>query len=211
MARLYPEYGVTVAPGEVVDLPALFGRHAPVVLEIGSGMGESTARQARADPRRDYLAVEVHPPGIADLLMLVEADGLTNLRVFDGDVMRLLEGPLAAESVDVVQVFFPDPWPKKRHHRRRLIRPGRIEPLRSRLKPGGLLHCATDWADYAESMLETMTADPELVNCHDGYAPRPPRRPTTKFERRGIDAGRQIFDLEFRKVAVTAAADGRAT
>lgn len=199
MDRLYPVHGVILDAEAVLDLPRLFGRQAPKVLEIGSGMGDSTAAQAAADPDRDYLAVEVHPPGVADLLLLIEQHDLTNLRIFDGDVMRLLHGGLAPESVDVIQVFFPDPWPKKRHHKRRLIRPDRVAALRSLLKPDGLLHCATDWAEYAESMLEVLEADSGMVNRHRGFAPRPEHRPSTKFERRGVAAGRRIFDLEFHK------------
>lgn len=182
------------------DLVALFGRRAPVVLEIGSGMGDATVTMAAADPNRDYLAVEVHTPGIANLLWMAEQRVVTNVRVARGDALYLLR-QLAPESLDAVHVFFPDPWPKPRHHKRRLIQPKHVALLRSRLVAGGTLHCATDWAEYAESMLATLTEDPGLVNAHPGFAPRPEHRPVTKFERRGVAAGHRIFDLVFRRRA----------
>ncbi|MEU6078516.1 tRNA (guanosine(46)-N7)-methyltransferase TrmB [Micromonospora sp. NPDC047074] len=198
--RLWPVYGLHVPdrPGTPVDLTDLFGRGAPVVLEIGSGMGDTTAEMAAADPDRDYLAVEVHTPGIANLLDLVDRHGLRNVRVAQGDALDLVAG-LPAGALDAVHVFFPDPWPKSRHHKRRIIQPAHVALLRSRLAAGGTLHCATDWAEYAESMRETLDADPELVNAHDGFAPRPAHRPVTKFERRALRAGRPIFDLLYRR------------
>jgi tRNA (guanine-N7-)-methyltransferase len=201
--RLWPVYGVPVT-GEPLDLAVLFGRRRPVVLEIGSGMGEATADMAAADPDRDYLAVDVHTPGIANLLALTEERGLTNVRIVLGDALDLIRHQLAPDSLHAVHVFFPDPWPKARHHKRRLIQPGHVALLRSRLVPGGTLHCATDSADYAEAMLETLNADPELTNAHRGnahrgYAPRPSYRPLTKFEQRGVDAGREAFDLIFTR------------
>jgi len=199
LARLWSAHGHTVTPGPALDLTALFGRAAPVVLEIGSGMGEATAAMAAADPGRDYLAVEVHTPGIANLLALVERDGLTNVRVAHGDAIELLTHGLAAASLDAVHAFFPDPWPKARHHKRRLIRPDRVALLTSRLTSGGALRCATDWGDYAEAMRETLDGDPDVVNPHGGYAPRYAGRPHTKFEQRGIAAGRQVWDLEYRR------------
>ncbi len=199
-AELWPRLGLTVQDGDrtPLDLTELFGRDAPRVLEIGFGMGEGTAAMAAADPGRDYLAIEVHTPGIANLLALAGDRGLTNLRVAHGDAMELVRR-LAPASLDAVHAFFPDPWPKARHHKRRLIQPANVALLRDRLAPGGTLHCATDWADYADGMAETLTADPDLVNAHDGFAPRPDSRPLTKFERRGIAAGRQIFDLVYRR------------
>ncbi|MFU8873740.1 tRNA (guanosine(46)-N7)-methyltransferase TrmB [Micromonospora sp. SL4-19] len=199
LARLWPTYGVEIADLDgPFDPTALFGRRAPMVLEIGSGMGDATATMAAADPDRHYLAVEVHTPGIGNLLDLVERHGLGNVRVAQGDALDLVrmmpEGSLAA-----VHVFFPDPWPKARHHKRRIIQPAHVALLRSRLAPGGTLHCATDWAEYAASMRETLTADPELVDVHGDYAPRPPHRPVTKFERRALTAGRDIFDLIHRR------------
>jgi tRNA (guanine-N7-)-methyltransferase len=195
-AAVVEESFTGVAPFDPV---ALFGRRAPIVLEIGPGMGEATVAMAAADPGRDWLAVEVHTPGIANLMSLAEAAGVTNLRVVAGDALTLAGTVLPPDSLDAVHVFFPDPWPKARHHKRRIIVPERVALLRSRLVPGGTLHAATDWPEYAESMLETLTADPELVNTCDGYAPRPAYRPLTKFERRGRDAGRPVHDLVFRR------------
>ncbi|MFY1693612.1 tRNA (guanosine(46)-N7)-methyltransferase TrmB [Plantactinospora sp. WMMB782] len=226
--RLWPRYGLTVpfpahpdngpqgppapegavtpqgppAPEGALDLVELFGRTAPVVLEIGSGMGDATVAMAAADPGRNYLAVEVHTPGIANLLDLAERQGLTNVRIARGDALDLVRYLLPPERLDAVHVFFPDPWPKPRHHKRRLVQPAHVALLRSRLVPGGVLHCATDWPEYAESMRDTLTADPELVNLFPGFAPRPAHRPVTKFERRGTAAGRPIHDLIFRRAQV---------
>jgi tRNA (guanine-N7-)-methyltransferase len=194
MAGLWPSYGLTVLDGDrtPLDLDELFGRVAPRVLEIGFGMGEATAAMAAGDPGRDYLAVEVHTPGIGNLLALVGDLGLTNVRVAHGDAMELVRR-LTAESLDAVHVFFPDPWPKARHHKRRLIRPGNVVLLRRVLRVGGVVHCATDWPDYAEQMAATLAADPGLEPA--GAA----ERPVTKFERRGVQAGRPIVDLTFRR------------
>lgn len=199
--RLWPTYGLVIpeSPGARLDLPTLFGRRAPVVLEIGSGMGEATVAMAAADVNRDYLAVEVHTPGIANLLAMIEQQGVTNVRIAQGDALDLVRHLLSPQTLDAIHVFFPDPWPKARHHKRRLIQPEHVALLRSRLVPGGTVHCATDWAEYAAAMREVLSADPELVNDHDGYAPRPPHRPVTRFERRGLTAGHQIFDLVFRR------------
>ncbi|WP_089016760.1 tRNA (guanosine(46)-N7)-methyltransferase TrmB [Micromonospora coriariae] len=198
--RLWPVYGLDVPDGVVrqVDLAGLFGRRAPVVLEIGSGMGDSTAMMAAADPDRDYLAVEVHTPGIANLLDLVDRAGLGNVRVARGDALDLVRG-LPEGALDAVHVFFPDPWPKARHHKRRIIQPAHVALLRSRLNPGGTLHCATDWAEYAEAMRQTLDADPELVDAYGGFAPRPAHRPVTKFEQRALTAGRPVADLIYRR------------
>jgi tRNA (guanine-N7-)-methyltransferase len=199
-AELWPAMGLTVEDGDrrPLDLGEVFGRRAPVVLEIGFGMGEGTALMAAADPQRNYLGVEVHTPGIGNLLALAGERGLTNLRVAHGDAMELVRR-LPEASLDAVHAFFPDPWPKARHHKRRLIQPSHVALLRDRLRPGGVLHAATDWAHYAEAMAETLGGDPGLVNTCDGYAPRPEHRPMTKFERRGVAAGRQIFDLVYRR------------
>ena len=200
MAELWPAYGLTVIDGDRthLDLAALFGRDAPRVLEIGFGMGDSTAAMAAADPGRDYLAIEVHTPGIGNLLALVGEQGLTNVRVAHGDAMELVR-KLSERSLTAVHVFFPDPWPKARHHKRRLIQPANVALLRDRLRPGGTLHCATDWAHYAQAMAETLDADPGLTNAHEGFAARPAYRPETKFERRGVASGREIFDLIYRR------------
>ncbi|WP_433392488.1 tRNA (guanosine(46)-N7)-methyltransferase TrmB [Micromonospora sp. KLBMP9576] len=198
--RFWSVYGLDVPerPGTPVDQAALFGRRAPLVVEIGSGMGDTTAEMAAADPDRDYLAVEVHTPGIANLLDLLDRHGLRNVRVAQGDALDLVAG-LPAGALDAVHVFFPDPWPKSRHHKRRIIQPAHVALLRSRLTPGGTLHCATDWAEYAAAMRATLDADPGLANTHDGFAPRPAHRPVTKFERRALRADRPVFDLIYRR------------
>jgi tRNA (guanine-N7-)-methyltransferase len=200
LTGLWATYGLDVVDGDrsPVDLRALFGRDAPRVYEIGFGMGDSTADMAAADPGRDYLAIEVHTPGVGNLLAHVGERGLRNVRVALGDAMELTRR-LAPGSLDAVHVYFPDPWPKARHHKRRLIQPAHVSLLTDRLRNGGTFHCATDWADYAEAMAETLTAEPRLHNLHDGFAPRPAHRPVTKFERRGVQDGRQIFDLVFRR------------
>lgn len=199
LTRLWPAYGLEITDLDGPFDPAtLFGRRAPLVLEIGSGMGDATAAMAATDPDRHYLAVEVHTPGIANLLDLVERHGLDNVRVAEGDALDLVRA-MPEGCLDAVHIFFPDPWPKARHHKRRIIQPAHVALLRSRLAPGGTLHCATDWAEYAGSMRETLTADPELVDVHGDYAPRPEHRPVTKFERRALTAGRSIFDLVHRR------------
>jgi tRNA (guanine-N7-)-methyltransferase len=195
LARLGPEYGID--PAAPFDPLATFGRQAPLVLEIGSGMGEATADMAAADPDRDYLAVEVHTPGVANLLALAADRGLANVRVAEADALSFVREKLSEASLDAIHVFFPDPWPKLRHRKRRLFQPAHVALLRSRLVPGGTLACATDWPAYAAQMLATLTADPELRNLHDGYAPDAGARPPTKFELRGIEAGRTIRDLAF--------------
>jgi tRNA (guanine-N7-)-methyltransferase len=200
--RLWPVYGIPAA-GPGIHPVELFGRDVPLVLEVGSGMGEAVVEMAAAEPDRGFLAVDVHTPGVANLLAVVEERGLTNVRVALGDALDLVRDRLGPGSLDAVHVFFPDPWPKVRHHKRRLIQPAHVALLRSRLVPGGRLHCATDSAEYAEAMLATLAADPELVNAHDGFAPRPAHRPLTKFEQRGIDAGRPVHDLIFRKIVTT--------
>jgi tRNA (guanine-N7-)-methyltransferase len=201
LARLWPEHGYDIDPAGVrlggFDPVALFGRQAPLVLEIGSGMGEATAAMAAADPARDYLGADVHTPGLANLVLLAERDGLRNVRAARGDAVDLLRDLMKPASLDAVHVFFPDPWPKARHHKRRIVRPDVVALMRERLVRGGLLRCATDWAPYAEQMLEVLAADPGLHNMHQGYAPRPPERPVTRFERRALAEGRPVFDLAF--------------
>ncbi|ASW57591.1 tRNA (guanosine(46)-N7)-methyltransferase TrmB [Plantactinospora sp. KBS50] len=193
--------GTAAEPADPIDLAGLFGRSAPVVLEIGSGMGDATAAMAAADPERNYLAVEVHTPGIANLLAVIERRGLHNVRVADGDALVLLRRMIPPGALAAINVFFPDPWPKARHHKRRLIQPAHVALLRDRLAPGGRLNCATDLPDYAYAMRQTLDADPELGNAYPGFAPRPPERPVTKFERRAAAAGRPIFDLVYERTA----------
>jgi tRNA (guanine-N7-)-methyltransferase len=200
LARLWPRYGYDIEPGgPPFDPAALFGRPAPLVIEIGCGMGEAVAAMAAADPGRDYVGVDVHTPGLANLIAAAEREALPNVRVARGDAVELLRDLLQPGSVDAVHVFFPDPWPKARHHKRRIIRPDVVALIRERLRLGGTLRCSTDWAPYAASMLEVLVADPGLSNRHAQFAPRPEARPHTKFERRALAAGRPVFDLEFTR------------
>jgi tRNA (guanine-N7-)-methyltransferase len=198
---LLPRFGVKYAP-EFLDFASIFGRVAPVVVEIGFGMGETTAAIAAAHPGRDYLAIEVHSPGVGSLLKQMEEKGLTNIRIVPHDAAEVLRDMVPRESIDGIHIFFPDPWPKKRHHKRRLLQPGFAALAAERLKPGGYLHVATDWQDYAEQALEVLGAVPRLANTTDGFAPRPEARPLTKFERRGRNLGHGVWDLLFEKVRV---------
>jgi tRNA (guanine-N7-)-methyltransferase len=204
--RLWTARGLEIVEtGDLtVDRGALFGREAPLVLEIGCGMGEAMLALAAADPGRDYLGVDVHTPGLAALLAGAEAAGLRNVAAARGDALVLLADGLAPGSVDAIHVFFPDPWPKARHHKRRLIRPEAVALMRDRLRPGGVLHTATDWPDYAAQMMTVLAADPGLRNTFDGYAESPAPRPETRFERRGRAAGRPIADLMFARVHLAA-------
>ena len=194
---------------DLVDLPdgplgtaAWFGRAAPDVLEVGSGMGESTASMARDAPDADHLAVEVYQPGLAQLLLRIEQAGITNLRLLRGDAYQLLHGHLTAESLHAVRIYFPDPWPKRRHHKRRLVTSEFVTLVASRLAPNATLHLATDWEPYAEEMLAACTAERTLRNTAAGgsFAARPAWRPVTKFEQRALDEGRVVRDLLFTKV-----------
>ncbi|WP_025272218.1 tRNA (guanosine(46)-N7)-methyltransferase TrmB [Haloglycomyces albus] len=198
--QLRPRYELAWSPEDGrLDLPELFGRNAPTVLEIGSGNGEATLAMAEADPARDILAVEVYPQGVADLMIGADERGIDNVRVYNGDALPLLWEGLEPNSLDEIRVYFPDPWTKKRHHKRRIIQPDHVATMRELLRIGGRLHTATDITDYAEHMLEVMTAANGLENDYAGFAPRPDHRPVTKFERRGQGAGRDIFDLLFTK------------
>jgi tRNA (guanine-N7-)-methyltransferase len=194
-----PRYGVPFA-AEPLDLNRLFGRAAPKVLEIGFGMGDTTADIAAAHPGNDYLCVEVHTPGVGSLLYRLAATGLANVRVIQHDAVEVLERMIAPDALDGVHVFFPDPWPKKRHHKRRLIQPPLVALLASRMKPGAYLHVATDWEDYAGRILEVLSAEPRLANSTSGFAQRPAYRPLTKFENRGLRLGHGVWDVVFRRV-----------
>jgi tRNA (guanine-N7-)-methyltransferase len=202
LQRLWPKWGLDIDGQRVLDLAELFGNTNPVVLEIGFGMGEATAEMAAADPDTNILAVDVHTPGQGSLLNLADRAGLTNIRVANGDAVILLREMLTPDSLDGVRVFFPDPWPKKRHHKRRLIQPEFLTLAASRLRPGALLHCATDWEPYAEHMLEVLTAHPDFENTMPGggFAPRPDFRPLTRFEKQGLAKGHVVHDLLFRRV-----------
>ena len=183
-----------------LDLSATFGRVAPCVLEIGFGMGQATAQIAAALPDTDFIAIEVHPPGVGALLKLIGEQQLSNLRLIRHDAVEVLAQMTAPASLAGVHIFFPDPWHKLRHQKRRLIQPALVAALVTRLAPGGRLHCATDWQPYAEQMLEVLTAEPLLANCAasaSGYAPRPDYRPLTKFEARGLQLGHGVWDLMF--------------
>ena len=181
-----------------LDLAATFGREAPCVLEIGFGMGDATAQIAQSLPGTNFLGVEVHPPGVGALLKHIGEKGLTHVRIVQHDAVEVLAHMLAPQSLAGVHIFFPDPWHKKRHHKRRLIQPGFVAQLVTRLAPGGYVHCATDWEPYAQQMLEVLTAEPALTNTADGFAPRPAYRPLTKFENRGLKLGHGVWDLVFR-------------
>ena len=198
VATLLSVYGIAYAPG-VLDFEQLFGRRAPTILEIGFGMGETTARIAQAHPENNYLGIEVHTPGVGSLLKRIAEDGLANLRLVQHDAVEVLEHMIAPAALAGAHVFFPDPWPKKRHHKRRLIQPGFVALLASRLAPGACLHAATDWQEYAEQILAVFAAEPALANTAPGFAPRPDYRPQTKFESRGLKLGHGVWDIIFRK------------
>jgi tRNA (guanine-N7-)-methyltransferase len=181
-----------------LDLAAVFGRAAPTILEIGFGMGETTATIAASHPENDYLGIEVHSPGVGSLLKLIEERQLPNLRLVQHDAVAVVEWMIPPGSLAGIHLFFPDPWPKKRHHKRRLIQSPFVRLLASRLSPGGYLHLATDWQEYAEQMLAVLDAEPLLENTVSSYAPRPGYRPLTKFEQRGLKLGHGVWDLVFR-------------
>jgi tRNA (guanine-N7-)-methyltransferase len=202
-ARLGRE--VTALPSGPLDLTEWFGRDAPVLLEIGSGMGETTAALAKAAPELNYLAVEVYRPGLAQLMMRALSMDIPNLRLLRGDAVVLLTEHIPAGSLAGARIFFPDPWPKKRHHKRRLIQPTFVALLAGKLAPGARLHLATDWEEYAEEMVAACSAEPLLRNVYpdqpQGWAPRPDWRPVTKFENRARDEGRISHDLIFERIA----------
>jgi tRNA (guanine-N7-)-methyltransferase len=202
LAELGPRFVLQFSAAPA-DWPALFGRDAPRVLEIGFGMGDATASIAQALPGTDFIGVEVHTPGVGALLRQIGERQLTNLRLIQHDAVEVLEHMIAPDSLAGVHVFFPDPWHKKRHHKRRLIQPPFVTLLASRIAPGGYLHCATDWQPYAEQMLEVLGAEPALHNTApapaSGYAPRPAYRPLTKFENRGLKLGHAVWDLVFTR------------
>ena len=181
------------------DASAAFGRTAPLILEIGFGMGNATAHIARVRPDENFLGCEVHEPGVGALLKLMQEQELENIRILQHDAVEVIDHMLAPESLDGIHIYFPDPWHKKRHNKRRLIQPPFVAKLVNRLKHGGYLHCATDWEPYAEQMLEVLGADAELVNTAQGYAPQPEYRPLTKFENRGLKLGHGVWDLVFKR------------
>ncbi|MDP1636157.1 MAG: tRNA (guanosine(46)-N7)-methyltransferase TrmB [Gallionellaceae bacterium] len=203
---LLPRYGIPYTPQQL-DLNQAFGRDAPKILEIGFGMGDSTATIAQASPENDYLALEVHTPGVGNLLKLIDAQQISNIRVIQHDAVEVLRDMIGDATLDGVHIFFPDPWHKARHNKRRLIQAPFISQLVQKLKPacpelgrrGGYIHVATDWQDYAEQVLAVLGAEPLLENTAAAYAPRPDYRPLTKFEQRGLKLGHGVWDLVFRR------------
>ncbi len=201
LERLLPRFGIPQGEGPL-DLAALFGNPRPVTLEIGFGDGESLAAMAEAAPGLNFLGVEVHRPGLGHLLRRIEEKGLSNVRVAYGDAVELLARRIGPASLDRILLFFPDPWPKGRHHKRRLVQPAFADVLATRLRPEGIWHLATDWADYAAHMREVLEAHPAFENVHGpgAFAPvRPAWRPETKFERRGLRLGHGVWDMVYRR------------
>jgi tRNA (guanine-N7-)-methyltransferase len=203
---LLPRFGIAYA-AHALDLDQAFGRMAPKILEIGFGMGDSTATIALAHPENDYLALEVHTPGVGNLLKLIDAKHIPNIRIIQHDAVEVLRDMIGNATLDGVHIFFPDPWHKARHNKRRLIQAPFIAQLVQKLKPacpelsrrGGYIHIATDWQDYAEQMLAVLGREPLLENTAPDYAPRPDYRPLTKFEQRGLRLGHGVWDLVFRR------------
>ena len=195
---LLPRFGIEYDPAPL-DLERVFLRPAPRVLEIGFGMGETTAAIAAAHPEIDYLALEVHTPGVGSLLKEIEAQGLSNVRIIQHDAVEVLTHMITPESFDGAHVFFPDPWPKKRQQKRRLLQAPFVSLLASRLKRGGYLHVATDWEEYAQQILAVLSAEPLLQNTATDFAARPDYRPLTKFEQRGLRLGHGVWDIVFRR------------
>lgn len=197
LGELLPRFGVTL--DGILDLDLVFGRSAPRTLEIGFGNGTSLATMAVQTPEQDFLGIEVHRPGVGHLLQEIEHLALNNLRVICADAVEVLQQHVPPASLDRVLLFFPDPWPKKRHHKRRLIQPLLVGLLASRLREGGYVHVATDWEDYAAQVLQVLSGEPALENTAADYAPRPAYRPLTKFETRGLKLGHGVWDIVFRR------------
>ena len=196
----WPRFGLEYKP-ERIDLAAIFGRaDSPKILEIGFGMGETTARIAKTLPEKDFLGVEVHTPGVGALLKLIDELSIPNIRIIQHDAVDVLNHMLPDASLDGVHIFFPDPWHKKRHHKRRLIQADFVKLLCAKIKPGGYLHVATDWQEYATWVLEVLQAEPILKNTAQEYAEKPAYRPLTKFENRGIKLGHGVWDLVFSRI-----------
>lgn len=194
-----PRWGIPYTPA-LLNLSAAFSNPAPVILEIGCGMGETTAIIAAAQPGKNFIGIEVHTPGVGSLLKEIATRELGNLRVIQHDAVEVVRDMIAPESLSGMHIFFPDPWPKKRHHKRRLIQPAFVHQLAQRLAPGGYIHCTTDWEEYAQQMLEVLSGEPLLQNTTGGFAPRPDYRPQTKFETRGLRLGHGVWDVIFSRV-----------
>ena len=199
LERLWPRYGLAYDTSPL-DLDTVFGRQAPRFVEIGFGRGDALAEMAAAHPEHDYLGIEVHRPGVGHLLIRIEQDGLKNIRIVNHDAVQVLTHMLPPASLDGIYLFFPDPWHKKRHHKRRIVQPDFVEVLSRVLKPGGILHMATDWQDYAEHMRTVLATSPTFINTvpGDGYADRG-GRPQTKYEQRGRRLGHEVYDLRYRR------------
>ncbi len=193
-----PRWGIPYR-AQLLDFDAVFGRNAPRILEIGCGMGETTAIIAAAHPQNDYLGIEVHTPGVGSLLKEIATRELANLRVIQHDAVEVVRDMIPRDSLAGIHIYFPDPWPKKRHHKRRLVQAPFVAELAARLAPGSYLHCATDWQEYAQQMLEVLGAEPLLANTAAGFAPRPDYRPLTKFEQRGQRLGHGVWDVVFER------------
>jgi len=195
---LFAKWGIAYQPA-LLDLNANFNRSAQTILEIGFGMGETTEKIALARPHDNFLGVEVFNAGVGSLLKRIEASELKNIRIIQHDAVEVMRDMIAPDSLAGVHIYFPDPWPKSRHHKRRLIQSPFIALLASRLKPGGYIHCATDWEHYAMQMLDVLSNEPSLTNSSDGFAPRPDFRPLTKFENRGLRLGHGVWDVIFTR------------
>ena len=196
--NLMPQWGITFQKAEL-DFATAFGRAAPTVLEIGFGMGETSAAIAKLLPEKNFIGVEVHTPGVGSLLRYCQIDNLQNIRIIQHDAVEVLNHMIADASLQGLHIYFPDPWPKLRHHKRRLIQPEFVKLLTRKLAPNGYLHLATDWENYAEQMLNVLSAEPNLSNTAGGYAPRPAWRSESNFERKGINKGHGLWDLLFTK------------
>ena len=198
--NVWPLYGIE-REDVLLDLQVLFGNTAPVTLEIGFGDGVSLAKMAKEAPERNFIGIEVHRPGIGRLLHLIDEQALTNVRVMDGDAVEIIKNRIPERSLDRVQLFFPDPWHKKRHNKRRIVQSEFASLISSRLKTGGVFHLATDWEPYAEHMAEVMEASTQFASLtNSAYSPKPESRPTTKFERRGLKLGHGVWDLLYKKL-----------
>lgn len=199
LEKVWPQFGIEYAEN-LLDLNQVFARpNSKKILEIGFGMGESTAKIAQTLPDCDFVAVEVHTPGVGSLLKLIEESSIQNIRIIQHDVVEVLQQMIADNSLDGVHIFFPDPWHKKRHHKRRLIQAEFVNLLCTKLKAGGYLHVATDWQDYAEWVLEVLNAETQLENTAKDYAVKPSYRPLTKFENRGLKLGHGVWDMVFTR------------
>ncbi|WP_456379862.1 tRNA (guanosine(46)-N7)-methyltransferase TrmB [Thiolapillus sp.] len=200
----WPVYGVDFDPAQTLNFPQLFGNENPVWLEIGFGDGESLVAMAKTFPRRNFLGIEVHTPGVGHLLLKLAEDDINNVRVMSADAMEILQQVIPPASLQGVQLFFPDPWHKKKHHKRRIVQPAFVELLATLLQPGGVFHAATDWEDYARHIMRHFSDRPDLFENlagPGGYTPQPENRPTTKFERRGKRLGHGVWDLMFERTS----------